>query len=854
MKKTSFVNCCLACFLVLSFLEGKAVRPVNLRTEYLREPIGISASVPSFSWEYQGSDNSFIPLRSEIRIGTSPKLLSVYNKGMTLKPHTRYYWNVTVWSTTGKRSEVSDLATFETGKFSFDDWSAQWISDNHDTAYLPAPLFRKSFSIAKRIKEARLYVAAAGYYELFINGRRVGTNYLDPGYTHFDKRILYVTHDITSLLRQGENAVSSVLGNGWYNEQSVALWEFNKARWRARPSMLCELRIIHDDGTIDVVGSDESWRTETGPFRFNNIYSGDHYDATMEKSGWKTVDFDDAAWQPATVVKSPTKLLVAQQMPAIHGCEKLTPVNVRKFSETDYLFTFDKNIAGFCRLEVEGEALTKLTIKYGERLDSLGHVSHEHLDQYFTPEFDGEKFQTDEYVMNGSKKETFSPSFTYHGFQYVEVTSSKPIELSTDNLTALFVHTDVHPVGTFQCSDHLLNGIWKASANAYLSNLHSIPTDCPTREKNGWTGDGHMAIDFGTYAFDGITVYEKWMNDFIDNQRDNGAISGIIPTDLVGYGDWIGPVWDASLFIIPNALYNYYGDLRTIERLYPTMERYLKYISSRETDGLLTWGIGDWLPWNAKTNTVFTSTAYYYLDNMLMARFARLLDKDDSPYLKKAVSTKEVINAKFYNQEKKVYAEGTQTSQAVALSLGLVPDGDQQAVADRLHQLVKDNDYFLDFGMLGSKTVVRMLTKYGYVEDAMKMVTKREQPSWGYWIEQLNTKSLAESWRCNSSLNHVFLCDVSAWMMSQLAGISYDSAAPGFVGILIEPHFVKELDWVKGEYNSISGLVRSEWSRKNGVVTLRVRIPLGSRAMVKVDNRSIAVGSGFHSFKFNEDS
>jgi len=827
-----------------------AVIPVNLRTEYLHEPIGIDAKSPNFSWEYEGNCPDFVPSKNEVLIGTNPKQLTPYSSEMVLKPRTKYYWNVTAWDVKGKRSETSKTATFETGMYSLSDWSGKWITDNHDKDFRPAPLLRKAFDANKKIQKARLYVTAAGYYEMDINGKRVGTNYMDPGYTHFDKRLLYVTHDVSSLLEQGENVIAGVLGNGWYNEQSKAVWNFETARWRGRPSLLCELHIIYTDGSKEIVTTDASWKTSTGPYVLNNIYSGDWYDANLEQSGWNNIHFDDSKWQPAIETKCPTQMLVAQQMPAIRVSEELKPIAMTAFNDHNYLFTFEKNFAGVCRLRVKGEAGTRIELRHGERIDDKGHLSIIPINEYFHPVDTTEKFQTDVYILKGNGEETFTPSFTYHGFQYVEVESSKPVQLTKESLTGLFMHTDVQPVGHFSCSNALLNKIWDASMNAYVSNLYSIPTDCPQREKNGWTADAHVSVDLGTWGFDGITLYEKWMNDFIDNQREQGNISGIIPSDTWGYDDWIGPVWDAALFIIPNAMYNYYGNLRCIQNLYPTMERYLKYLNSREKDGLMSYGIGDWVPWKATTNTNYTSSAYYYWDNVLMARFASLLGKDAMPYQQKAEEIKKLVNNKYFDATKNIYAEGTQAGQAVALYLGLVSKEKEKAVADKLHELVRTNDYFLDFGMLGSKTVPAMLAKYGYIEDAMKMITKIDKPSWGYWIEKMNYKTLPEDWGCASSLNHVFLGDVSAWMMNWLAGINYDTNNPGFRRILIIPHFVNDLNWAKGEYHSVNGYICSEWKREGTKIVLTVTIPIGTEATVKVGDKVVDLKGGTHKLEF----
>ena len=264
--------------LLLSGCKGKNTHtfPVNLRTEYLREPLGLDTSSPRFTWEYAGDEDQFAVSRYEIYMGTNPNELKPYVKDRLLQSHTRYYWQVAVWDAEGRPCKLSEIASFEMAKLNQSDWTARWITDSHDKAFEPSPLFRKSFSVDKPLKEARIYVAAAGYYEMFINGKRVGENYLDPGYTHFDKRILYVTHNITPLLQSGTNALAAVLGNGWYNEQSVAVWNFHEARWRNRPRMLAELRITYEDGTVETIGTDTTWRTATGPYTYNTIYSGDY--------------------------------------------------------------------------------------------------------------------------------------------------------------------------------------------------------------------------------------------------------------------------------------------------------------------------------------------------------------------------------------------------------------------------------------------------------------------------------------------------------------------------------------------------------------------------------------------------
>ncbi len=872
---------------------------INPRCEYLESPLGIDSPHPRFTWEFKGKLKNFVQQKYEVRIALDPDLLTsgkinsgktnsgkvdsgkinsekadsgkepiiwtsgsiesgipqaIYTGSQPLQPHTRYYWNVSVWSSKGT-CYTSEVHTFETGKMTPADWQARWITDANDREFEPAPLFRKEFTAGKPIVSARAYISATAYYEMFINGTRAGNHYLDPGYTHYDKRILYVTHDLTSLLAQGTNAVAVALGNGFYNCQSRAVWDFEKARWRDRPRLLCELRLTYADGTVDIISTNDSWKTHTGPYTYNNIYSGDRYDARLEEEGWNRPAFDDRAWTPARLTTSPAPLLVAQQMPPIRSTRELKPVAVRSFGPRIHVFDLGENIAGVCRLRVKGEAGTTFTLRHGELLKTDGRLEPGNIDVYYRPEKPGEVFQTDVFTLKGSgQEETFTPQFTYHGFRYVEVTSDRDVTLTTDNLTGLFLHTDLAPVGQFTCSNPLLNKIWKATDRSYRGNIHSIPTDCPQREKNGWTADAHIAIDLALLMFDGITLYEKWMNDFIDNQRPDGCIAGIVPSDAWGYGEWPGPVWDAALFIIPNALYNYYGDKRSIERLYPTMLRYLDYLKAKEKDGILTFGLGDWVFYKSQTPVDYTSTVYYYLDYRLMERFTTLLGKDASHYRQKAEELKRLINQKFFDPVTGIYANGTQTAQAIALYAGIVPSEHEQPVADNLHKTVAGNNYFLDFGLLGSKSVPAMLAKYGYIEDAYRMVTKTEAPSWGYWVETQGYTTLAETWTLSpkfhdASLNHVFMGDVSAWMMQVLAGINHDSAQPGFSHIVIRPYFPEDLQWVKGEYRSVRGLIRSEWKKEGNRVTLVVEIPVGATATVYA-NGAHTVGSGVHRFKF----
>ncbi|MEG1864082.1 MAG: family 78 glycoside hydrolase catalytic domain [Alistipes sp.] len=863
----------LFCLLLPRLGYGRDAAIVQMRCEYLSAPICIDSPSPRFTWRYVAADD-FVQSGCRLRVATIPEGLStpdVWDSGaMTsarslvempdkgnLTPRTSYYWQVEAWNADGSQRLRSSVGRFETAMMRTEAWQAMWISDAHDRDFAPAPMLRRAFEVASQVASARLYLSAAAYAKVGLNGSAVGDELLNPGYTHYDKRNLYSVYDVTSQLREGENVLSAVLGNGFYNEiQPVATWSFEQARWRARACMICELHITYADGTTQCVCSDDQWRTTAeGPYRSNNIYSGELYDARKEIRGWDRPDFDDTAWPHATKVAAPSPLLRAQAMPAVRATREIEPVAVRSFGDTVYVFDFGVNITGLCRLAVEGDAGTQLSFVHGEFLDPDGRLEMRNLTIYYKP-LPGYPFQTDSYILSGRGRETWTPDFSYHGFRYVQLTASAPVKLNKKSLTARFMHTDVEPVGTFGCSNQMLNTLWQMSRQTYLNNLTSIPTDCPTREKNGWTADAFLALDLALLNYDGLTFYEKWLDDFVDNQTAEGRLAGIIPTAGWGYDDWIGPVWDAAAFIIPHTLYNYYGDLRPIEKMWPVCERYLDYLATREqADGGVTYGIGDWVFLRTQTPTDFTSTCYYYYDNYLMGEFARLLGRDDRRYVRKAQQLRELINTKYFDAATGLYANGSQAAQGVALYLGIAPDEQAQRVADNLDRMIVANNYFLDFGTLGSKTVLRMLTRYGHVDTAYRMASQKVAPSWGWWVTQGFT-SLPETWLLSpewrdASTNHVFLGDVSAWFVNDLVGINFDAASPGFSHIRFAPHFVAGLDWAKASYRSVHGLVGCEWWRSGDQVKLTITVPANTTATLSVEGHAaLEVGGGKHKFVF----
>lgn len=855
----------LVCFLLallgcagLSAKES-SVAVSAMQCEYLTDPLGIDTPSPRLMWKLASDAPGACQRAYRVSVASSPERLAagtpdVWDSGKTksgdqmveftpsspLQSHRRYWWSVEIWDGGGAKS-VSPAAWFETGKMSSGDWDAQWITDGYDRNYRPAPMFRREFTAGSGIVSARAYVCGLGYYEMFLNGERVGDHLLDPGYTDFSKRVLYVTYDVTDRLTSGENCVGFVLGGGWYNNRTPTVWNFQKAPWRDRQRLLCELRIAYGDGTTQIVRSDGSWKTSTGPLLYDNLYTGVIYDARLEQPGWNRTGFDDSAWSAASVTRAPAPVVEAQTMAPVRAAATVPAVSFVKLDDTTYVYDLGINFAGVARLKVKGPAGTKVSMRHGEMLDGEGRVDQRNINMHLRPvDSATEISQYDVYILKGDGVETFTPPFTYHGFQYVEVTTSVPLELSQGSVEGVVMHSDVRPVGDFRCSNELLNKIFDISKRSYLSNLFGIPTDCPHREKNGWMADGYMVQEAGMINYDSRNIYAKWVRDMIDAQEANGNVPGIVPTSWAWDSNWAGPMWDAAIFIVPKLLYEYTGDVRAMQEIYPAAVRYLQYLKTRETDkGTIDHGLGDWLFYKAQTPVDFMATCFYYWDNRMMAEMARLTGRvgDAAPYLAKAEELKELINREFFNADDVSYSNRTQLSYALPLYVGIVPEEYRKELAANLERSLAANGYSLDFGFIGSLVVPQVLTDYGYADAVYRLATKTTLPSWGYWIEQCGATSLFETWDVmrnigDASRNHPSMGAISAWMYKALCGINVDPADPAFRHVNIRPNFVDGLTWAEASYDSQRGTIRSGWRREGGRIVLDVQLPPNVTATV----------------------
>ena len=861
--------------LLLSYcLKGESSSlPVDLKTDHLENPIGIDNPNPRLAWRIEDSrqgarqsayriivgTDSVKVLNGEGKIWDSGKIgsghqLATY-KGNSLAPFTKYYWKVVIWDAWQNES-TSDIRSFETGIMNVSNWQGSWISDGRDIHYKPASWFRKKFGIIKEIASARVYIAVAGLYELYINGEKTGNQRLDPMYTRFDRRNLYVTYDVTAQLQKGENAIGVLLGNGWYNHQSMAVWDFDRAPWRNRPAFCLDLRITYTDGSVETIPTDLSWRKSDSPVIFNSIYTGEHYDARLEQEGWNRPGFDDSQWQGVGLRSAPSQNITAQQLKPIRNVLTIPAVSFNKIDEKTYVFDFGQNMSGVTRIKMTGPEGTEVRLKHGERLYDNGHVDVSNIDVYFRGDKESDPFQTDILILSGKGEDEFMARFNYKGFRYVEVTAGNPVELNKNSLTAYFMHSDVPPIGKIETSSILINKLWRAANNAYLSNLMGYPTDCPQREKNGWTGDGHFAIETALYNFDGITIYEKWLADHRDEQQPNGVLPDIIPTGGWGYGTANGLDWTSTIAIIPWEIYQFYGDSKLLADTYDHIKRYVDYVDRTSPEHLTSWGRGDWVPVKSRSNLELTSSVYFYTDTKILAETAKLFGKetDHQHYSALAEKIKNAINEKYLDRETGIYASGTQTELSVPLQWKVVPEELISRVAGNLAKNVEENGFHLDVGVLGAKAILNALSENGYAETAYKVAVQDTYPSWGWWIVNGAT-TLLENWDMESdrdiSDNHMMFGEIGAWFFKGLGGIFPDPEQPGFKHIILRPNFVRDLKHFEAQFESPYGLITSKWKREKGKIIYEVIVPANSSATLYLPeiidgNKIINLESGKH--------
>jgi alpha-L-rhamnosidase len=738
-------------------------------------------------------------------------------------------------------------AAKELGEYGMAPWKEAGFLEAHR---LPGRMLRKEFAVDKKVRRAIAYFAGLGTSELYLNGAKMGDAVLSPGLTDYDKRVLYVTCDVTKSVTQGRNAVGMMLGNGRYyaprTREPIGTRDFGY------PKAKLQMNVEYEDGSRVSVVSDESWKlTVDGPVRANNEYDGEEYDARMEVAGWSRAGFDDSKWEAAHVVGAPAGTLAAQMAEPLRVTETLKPVSVKKLRPGVYIFDMGQNLVGWCRLRVNGPKGTQVTLRHAETLEKDGSLYVANLRSAKA---------TDIYTLKGGGPEVWEPRFTYHGFRYVEVTGY-PGEPAAAALEGRVVHDDMERAGEFTSSNELLNKIHRNMFWGIRGNYRSIPTDCPQRdERQGWLGDRGQVSRSESYMFDVAAFYSKWMTDLEDSQRPNGSIPDVSPNYWQLYNDDL--TWPGTLVFVHGMLYDQYGDRRVLARGYSAMKKWIDYEKTFVKDGLISKDqYADWCvpPENPKlihsqdptrvTDKTLIATSYYYELLRQMARYARILDKpaDAAEFDKRSAAVKDIFQRRFFKLESGMYDNGTQTSGILPLYFGMVPEDFRAAVVQTLVRNIEHkSDSHVGTGLVGAQWLMRTLSENGQADLAYKIATQKTYPGWGYMVEQGAT-TVWELWNGNTadpamnSGNHVMqIGDLAVWMYEYLAGIRTDPEKPGFRHSIIRPYPAGDLTFVTGTHNTMYGTLSSSWKREEGQFTLDVTVPVNTTATVWVPAKDVS--------------
>lgn len=830
----------------------------DLKCNWLRNPIGVDTT-PRLGWRLARAQRGTSQSAWQIVAASAPEALTesaadlwnsgkvmsdqcveVMYGGVPLTSRQRAFWKVRVWDQNDCRSDWSAQATLEMGILRREEWCARWIGRVAEEGAMPpdvpppAPLLRTEFEIDRPVRRGRAYVSGLGFCEFYVNGARCGDDVLAPGFTCYDRTVLYQAHDVTDLLKPGVNAIGVILGNGWFNCYLPDAWNFREASWRATPKLFLQLHLIYDDGQEDVIVSDETWRLTDGPIVRDGLRNGETFDARRAVNDWSTPGFDDSGWAQAAVVRGPGGSLRSQQFPPIRITRTLSPCGLNEVDSGLFVYDFGENIAGWGRLRAQAPAGAEVTLRHSERIDEHGRIDMRNINGLV----EGAGFQTDRYVFRGDGVEEWAPRFTYHGFQYVEL-SGLPEVPSLDNLAADVVHTDLASRGSFVCSNTLLNTIQEFARRSTLANYHGMPTDCPHREKNGWTGDASLSAEQCLYNFDPVAAYRKWLQDFRDVQRPNGAYPAIVPTGGWGFNWGNGPAWDSAGVLIPYYLYLYDGVTVPIEEHYESMRRYVDYLKTMTlADGTLDFGLGDWCPPTGgpagyACPAAVTSTAYYYVDARTVAQAAAVLgyDEDAEKYQRLAAQVRAAFRRRFIDFDAVRVSGDCQTAYGCTIFQGLLEPDETAEFGKQLVRTVEERGRHIDCGILGAKYVMHALSAIGRADLAYAIATRTDFPSWGHWIEQGAT-TLWECWDGAGSRNHHMFSDIGAWFYGTLAGIRPDPAAPGFHRVIVAPEPVRDLSRVQAHHDCRYGRISSNWEQDETGFRLAIDIPHNCTAVV----------------------
>ncbi len=914
----------LGCLLLaINPVHAVSLRPVDLRTEYRVNPLGIDEAKPRLTWRVESKEQGQFQTAYRILVASSlaklaaeqgdlwdsgkvisDETVNISYEGRPLTSRQECFWKVCVWDKNGK-AKWSESAFWTMGLLRADDWRAEYISfrdttpvfTNKDSLYLPpAQQYRKEFTVARKVRRATIYATALGIYELHLNGKRVSDEYFAPGWTDYRQRAYYQTYDVTKLVASGENAIGAWVADGWYSGYigfglltSIGTEKIGRYTYGKTPALMAQLEIEYSDGTQETIVTDKTWKVTTnGPIREADFLMGEMHDARLEMAGWTQVGFNDKNWNQAILAsengstfatfyewrnpetpgakievkgrpidlgfKRPPKLEAFPGVP-VRAVEEIKPVSVTAPTNGVYIFDLGQNFAGVVRLKVKGPAGTKIQLRYGEMLYPDGQLMTENLRTARA---------TDVYILRGDKGgETWTPRFTFHGFQYVEVTGY-PGKPKPDAITGIVLQSDTPLSSNFECSDPIANRLFKNVVWTQRANFLDLPTDCPQRdERFGWTGDAQIYVKTATYNADVAAFFTKWLRELMESQRPSGAFPGYAPMPFQHVWDF-GTAWCDAGIICPWTIWQAYDDTRILERCWPNMVAFLEWRKKSSSNYL---GVkhgnewGDWLSMGEKTPIDYIDTCYFAYSTHLMSQMAEALGKtaEAAEYAALHKKIKEAFTKHYLKPDGSLTVD-TQTAYALALFMDLIPTELRHQAGQRLAAKLRDGETATNSGMttgfLGTRPLLPVLSSVGENDLAVKHFQSRKFPSWGYEVSQGAT-TIWERWdsytkehgfqgnngKQNAQMNsfaHYSFGAVCEWMIENLAGIR--PASPGFKTIVIRPQpptpdsnrEIAPINWVKAHYDSVAGRIESQWKRTATNFELAVTIPANTSADVYV--------------------
>lgn len=842
---------------------GKNALSVSrLRCEYLENPLGIDVCEPRLGWIVMSQDRGQKQSAYQILVASSREALGadtgdlwdtgkvpsdataqIPYQGKALQARMNCFWKVRSWDRGGKASPWSEIGHWSMGLLAAPDWEAKWIGQPADSfpkaGEAPGPLFRKPFHLDARPVRAVAYAAAMGYYELHLNGRRIGDDVCSPPVSDYSKRAYYVTYDVTEAVKSGENCLGIWLGRGWYCKEFPGVTH-------PGPIARVQVEITLENGAVIRVATDESWKTHAGPVTAlgetdGGNLKGECVDARAIVAGWDTAEGQDADWKTVQVIQPPDIALSAMMMPLNRVTERIAPVSLKELAPGEFLFDFGRNLTGQIEFLLRGQAGKPVALSFIERREK---DSDEWVD------YD----QHDEYVPATDGGEVFRNQFNYHAFRYVKVTGLAAAPKQED-VKALFVRTDYAVRGSFECSNDLLNRIYDTTLYTYRCvSAGGDTVDCPHRERLGYGGDSQITSRTALYAYDLGAMYTKWLGNWRDAQDPKtGHLPNIAPSPHDAGG---GPTWGAISVFLPWDLYLHYGDQRVLRQNYAMMKQYIAFLDSKsENHQLKPYGspeygfLGDWVapnydqgfgPWSPEDWRIFFNNCFYALTAAQLSKVAAVLGEtqDAAHYAEQAGEIRRATHARYFKPETNSYVANGQAYSSLALLSGVTPEALRPAVLKNLERaIVETSKGHLDTGMHGSMFLLRCLNE-ARRDDLIFLVTNQKTyPGWGYIIDQGGT-TMWERWDGELSQIHSTLLAAGEWFPRGIGGIQPDEAHPGFQRVIIDPRPVGDLTWAKTSYDTIRGPVSSEWRKEGERLQVNLEIPANSTALLRLPARS----------------